>query len=237
MTFKVVLPWALMSISGSGLYAQEVFAAGTAKAVMTGADISVHADLDSLLKFPGLIALGPLENLRGEITVLDGIPFVSTAENGGIDTFENREARAPFLAYAYVEQWERTTVLVDLDGSESIEVLIDSMARAFGIDADTPFPFLLNAPWQEVEYHVIMRDTTAESHSHEAHKQAKVKFSEKDIEADLVGFFSRNHEGVFTHKGQFVHIHLLTSDRKRSGHLDGIRHRGEITVSLPELKE
>ena len=214
-----------------------MFTAGTAKAVMTGADISVHADLDSLLKFPGLIALGPLENLRGEITTLDGNLFVTTVEDGDIVTYENSGARAPFLAYAYVEEWERILVSVDLDRSESIEALIDSIAQARGFDADTPFPFVLNAYWNELEYHVIMRDTTEESHSHEAHRRAKVNFSETDVSADLVGFFSRRHEGVFTHKGQFVHIHILTSDRKRSGHLDSLRHRGEIVVSLPRLKD
>lgn len=217
-----------------GLRSQEVYTAGAAKDVMTGADLSVHVHLDSLMQYPGLVAVGPLENLRGEITVLDGKTAVSTVEKGRIATVQNTDSKAPFLAYAYVDAWEFKAVSVHLDGLKSIEALIDSLALGAGFAADEAFPFVLSGRWSRADYHIIMRDTTEEVHSHEAHSRAKIKFSEGDIDAELVGFFSRNHEGIFTHKGQYVHVHFLTADRKRTGHLDEIMHKGEITVGLPK---
>ncbi|MFN2424244.1 MAG: acetolactate decarboxylase [Cryomorphaceae bacterium] len=234
MNFRFLCFWVLLFAAPGSLQAQKVHTAGKAKNVMTGADLSAHAHLDSLMRRPGMIALGPLENLRGEITVLDGIPFVSTVINGGVSTIESADVAAPFLAYAYVEEWERISASVRFDGLRSIESFIDSIAQASGINTEVPFPFVLNASWREYEYHVIMRDTTEKIHSHEAHKRAKVRFYENDTPADLVGFFSRHHEGVFTHKGQFIHMHVLTTDRTRTGHLDGIGHSGTITVSLPK---
>jgi len=219
------------------LQAQGVHAAGAARAVMQGTDLSVHARLDSLLIRPGLIAVGPLADLRGEITVLDGIPFVSTVTDGEIRTSRDSLAEAPFLAYAYVEHWQHATLFADLDGLKSMQSLIDSVAAAAGIDTDRPFPFVVSAVWQQINTHVIMRDTADAGHNHDAHHRAKVKFSDKDVQADLVGFYSRKHEGVFTHKGQFIHIHAVTEDRHRAGHLDDLRHSGQITIRLPKQFE
>ena len=57
----------------------------------------------------------------------------------------------------------------------------------------------------------------------------------RDREVDLVGFFSRMHKGVFTHHDTFVHMHLLTADRKMMGHADEVEFvTGQMRVSLSE---
>ena len=83
------------------------------------------------------------------------------------------------------------------------------------------------------DYHIIMRDKTEKQHSHAAHDRAKRRFTLEQAAGDIVGFFSRNHQGVFTHKGQFIHPHFLAADRSTTGHLDGLQHNGRYTVYLP----
>lgn len=38
--------------------------------------------------------------------------------------------------------------------------------------------------------------------------------------AELLGFYSREHKGVFTHHDSYTHIHLLSNDKIHLGHLD-----------------
>jgi acetolactate decarboxylase len=37
---------------------------------------------------------------------------------------------------------------------------------------------------------------------------------------EVVGFFSTEHKGIFTHHDSFLHMHLISSDEKEMGHLD-----------------
>lgn len=199
---------------------------------MTGTDLSVTVSLDTIAG-PGLTALGPAEDVRGEITAIDGKVFVSRAEGRDISTVVMPDVKAPFLAYAYVNAWDTLKVDAVIRDLNDLERLTDSLARAAGIAPDRPFPFRMRAEWDRLDFHIIMRDTSEADHSHEAHAAAKVKFSGRKGDYDLVGFFSRRHEGVFTHKGRYIHVHAISADRSETGHLDGISREGELTFLLP----
>lgn len=216
------------------LEAQVVKTSGAARNVMMGTDLSSTVQLDTLLQTKHMYAIGPVHDLQGEITVFDGLPYVSKTEDGLVVTKIDSSMRAPFLVYTHVNEWIQYVMDLSISSLEDITLLIDSLARVQGIDTNKAFPFRLQANWTQVDYHIIMRDTMEVGHNHERHDQAKQKFTEKAVAADLIGFFSRHHEGVFTHRGQFVHVHYLREDRSVTGHLDGIRHRGTILVYLPK---
>ncbi len=220
-----------------GASSQEVYTAGMARSVMTGSDLSAHVKLDTLLMKPHLYGLGPAENLQGEVTVIDGNPYVSALRGDSVYTEIDEYVRLPFFAYAYVAQWDSLRIETSIADKSQFQFLVDSLARMRGMDMDSAFPFRLKATWNQVDYHIIMRDTTEAQHSHEAHNKAKVNFSESNFDADLLGFFSRHHEGVFTHKGEYIHIHLLSADRKISAHLDSIYHSGLFTLYLPAISQ
>lgn len=222
-----LLAWAALG------QAQQVHTAGAARNVMMGTDLSNQVQLDTLLAKPHLYALGPFDDLQGELTVFDGVAYLSAAPAAGVQTSVAPTARAPFLAYAYVPNWEAYVLDRSISGLKDLEALVDSLGQAHGYGADEAFPFRLSGTWASADYHIIMRDRSEEAHSHEAHNEAKVKFSERAVPADLVGFFSRHHEGVFTHRGQYIHVHLLKSDRSVTAHLDGLRSDGPFTLYLP----
>jgi len=213
--------------------AQVVFTAGAARNVMMGTDLSSHVQVDTLLRQPHLFALGPVENLQGEITVFDGQVFTSGAFGEDAIVQLQPKVRAPFLVYAYVPSWTAYELKQPIDSPKTLERLIDSLGQTHGYLPDEAFPFRLSGIWDEVNYHIIMRDQNEEKHSHEAHEKAKHRFHAKQASGDIVGFFSRNHQGVFTHKGQYVHAHYLAADRSTTGHLDGLSHQGAYTVYLP----
>jgi acetolactate decarboxylase len=217
---------------------QEVLTVGKAKNVMMGIDLSATVALDTLLVKPHLYALGPVDDLQGEITVFDGEGYAAEVTNKRKRTVKSLEAegiKAPFLVYAYVPEWKTYSVEVDLQNLKDLENLVDSLGNVHGYNETDAFPFLVEATFLEVEYHIIKRNKREKQHSHEAHNAAKVHFSNCLIPAHLVGFYSRHHEGVFTHKGQFIHVHFLPKDRRITGHLDKLNHSGRVLISLPAL--
>jgi len=214
-------------------FAQKVHTSGEARNVMMGIDLSPTIQIDSLTSKPNLYALGPVENLQGEITVFNGAVHTSSIANGKIVSRLQNNVRAPFLAYAYVSNWQLYELTVQITNQKSVEQLVDSIGKIHGYTDSDAFPFLLESTWQHLDFHIIMRDTTEEKHSHESHNKAKVKFNRKETDATLLGFYSRHHEGVFTHRGQYVHIHYLREDKNETGHLDDVQHVGSIKLFLP----
>ena len=215
---------------------QCVFTSGKAKNVMMGIDLSATVALDTLLVQPHLYALGPVDDLQGEITVFDGKVYAAQVTNKRKQRVKFREAeglKAPFLVYSYVPEWKSYSVEVDLQNLKDIESIVDSIGRAHGFREEDAFPFRVEAIFHEVSYHIIQRKKWEKQHSHEAHNAAKIHYSNFLLSADLVGFYSRHHEGVFTHKGQFIHVHFLPKDRRITGHLDKLNHSGTVLVSLP----
>jgi len=68
----------------------------------------------------------------------------------------------------------------------------------------------------------------------EAH-QRQANYSLKNSEVDIVGFFSTDHKGIFTHRDSYLHMHLISSDRKKMGHLDKLIFGYEtIKLYLPK---
>lgn len=49
----------------------------------------------------------------------------------------------------------------------------------------------------------------------------------------LIGVYSRRHEDVFAHRGEFSHIHFVTDDRALSGHVDALVPGVGLTLKLP----
>lgn len=212
---------------------QLVQTAGTARNVMMGTDLSSNVWLDSLASKPHLVALGPVEDLRGEITALNGEVWTSTLRGGEVVVESHPDIRAPFLVYAYVPKWKSYTASAQFQHLSDLESFIDSLGHTHGFGNDEAFPFRIIANWKQVDYHIIMRDVNEKEHSHESHHKAKQKYTTNHSRGELVGFFSRHHEGVFTHRGQYIHVHFLPANRQTTGHLDGVEHIGTVEVLLP----
>ena len=49
----------------------------------------------------------------------------------------------------------------------------------------------------------------------------------------IIGFFSKNHGGVFTHMGSMTHLHVLDNNG-RSGHVDAIAFDSKAMVMFPQ---
>ena len=50
---------------------------------------------------------------------------------------------------------------------------------------------------------------------------------------ELIGFYSREHRGIFTPKESNVHVHLRTEDGQISGHLETVQLAPGARVAVP----
>jgi acetolactate decarboxylase len=66
----------------------------------------------------------------------------------------------------------------------------------------------------------------------DAHK-GQTNYNLKNEEVVIIGFFSTEHKGVFTHHDSFLHLHLITKDERKMGHLD-MAEFNEMELYLPK---
>jgi acetolactate decarboxylase len=65
--------------------------------------------------------------------------------------------------------------------------------------------------------------------------KAQIPFLLEQREATLVGFWSREHQGIFTPSGSNMHIHFQTPDNQVSGHVEALSILADrMTLALPE---
>ena len=79
--------------------------------------------LDSLTSESHLYALGPMEGLRGEVSVFDGAACISRVIDGAIDVDASLGHRARFLVYAHVPGWIEVPCGAPIDGMERLETM------------------------------------------------------------------------------------------------------------------
>jgi acetolactate decarboxylase len=197
-----------------------------------GGDLPGHGDLEALSTASHLYALGPLEGLRGEVSIFDSVPIIARIEMDSVVTSTSWSARACFLVWAQVPKWSEHSprlALADLDGIERATV---TFAGEAGLDPSRPLPFRIRGAAVEATIHVLdKRDDLP--HNPERHEKAKVRRILDQAPVELVGFYSRQHRGIFTPKESNVHVHLRTEDGLISGHLETIRLAEGARVAVP----
>jgi len=164
------------------------FIAGKAEEAVS---LERFADLESLY------AVGPLEQARGEVSIYDSIPLISQVQGGQVDVTIDFYRHAAFLVYAIVEDWRRVTVPEPIETEQQLENQLVAWAVTSGIDVDQPFAFLLHGLISKGRFHVLCHQGKGR-YSAELHEKAKVRFPIVNESVEIVGFYSRQHRGVFT---------------------------------------
>jgi acetolactate decarboxylase len=206
--------------------------AGAQRDVLAG-DLRGHVSLETLSRVPHLYGLGPLEGVRGEVSIFDGVPSIARIDRHTVVTAASWNVRACFLVWAQVPAWsERDAEHGNLAGLDGLEREVVVLAREAGLDPDRPFPFRVRATAVEATLHVLdKRDGLA--HTPERHEQSKVRHTLEDTGVELIGFHSQRHRGIFTPGEANIHVHLQTEDGRISGHLEAIRLAPVARVAVP----
>ena len=150
------------------------------------------------------------------------MPSIARIERELVVTVASWRARACFLVWAPSRPGSSARLDAGAPASTSSSVEVVALARATGLDPERPLPFRVRATAVDATLHVLdKRDGLP--HNPERHEQAKVRRTLEHTAVELVGFYSRQHRGIFTPKESNVHVHLRTEDGRISGHLEAIR--------------
>lgn len=130
---------------------------GAMRSVMRDGDLTPHVALDSLQRHPGLFAVGPLEGLRGEVTIYNGVPSIATVSEGTPRAEASFDHRAVFLVYGAAKAWTSAPVAEDVGSLEALEVYVRQAAERAGLSTDEPFPFRVEGTAADLTYHILDR--------------------------------------------------------------------------------
>lgn len=205
---------------------------GSLRAVHHG-EASATITISDLGDLSGVSAVGPVADLDGEITLLDGQVFVTRLRDGELVTRADADAPAAFLVWARVDGWQDPVALgASLADHTELEQRVETLARSAGVDVSKPFPFRIEGVVDAMAWHVLSPLEPGHSDGH--HLDAALKLKTEDEPVELIGFFSRSHQGVFTHRDAHAHIHVVTDDR-HTGHVDAIALEEGATIRFPAI--
>lgn len=192
---------------------------GAMRNVMRKGELGGVIRLDTIADRKGLFGIGPVSYLRGELLINDGKSYRSVVTSDSTMRVDATfDVEAPFFVYGNATDWEVTDLPRDVKSAGSLEKYINDRAQ----ETDLPFIFKLTGRVESAVIHVqnLPEGSTVSSPA-EAH-QGQVNYQIIDRDVEIVGFYSRNHQGVFTHHDSFVHLHLITADEAMMGHLDEV---------------
>lgn len=188
--------------------------------VMWKGELDGKLDLDTISIKQALYGLGPLEGLAGELLIVDGQTYCSrVAPDSTIVLEKNSKLKAPFFVYAHVHQWEEELVLPEKIGS--IQALEDFLDQKYP-GRHAPMVISLEGKIKSATIHIQNLEPGIKVSSPEEAHQGQVNYELGEEEVQIVGFFSRKHQGVFTHHDSFLHLHLLSKNLEAMGHLDAV---------------
>jgi len=206
------------------------FVGSQRQTIMTG-DRAAHLDLHTLRGRPHLYGIGPIQGLTGEVTIADSRP--SLARVGAdhlVHVTESFEAGMPFFVWAEVPAWQ-TQDMPELPTYANVESFVGQAGAKAGLTQ--AFPFVMTGRPELIDFHIV-NATPDTPPGMEAHQKIQIPFELTDQDVKLVGFWSSQHQGVFTPMGTNIHTHFQALDNKVSGHVQGLKLGQGMTLSLPK---
>jgi len=136
---------------------------------------------------------------------------------------------APFFVYGNVTEWNEIELPADIKNIKQLEGFIEENTK----DELRPFAFKLKGSISSAQIHAQnLAPGSKVSSPKEAH-EGQVNFQLANENVDIIGFFSTEHQGIFTHHDSYLHMHLITKDESMMGHLDKVDFN-EMVLYLPK---
>ncbi len=156
--------------------------------------------------------------------------------NDGIGNSKNTipaDEQAVLLATSQVKKWQAVKIHVALSKEELFKAILEK-AKGHGFNADMPFPFLLEGNFNKLKIHVINGlNPKFGGHGGKEKLFHQAREERNNQKATIVGFYSAETQGVYTHPGESWHLHAVIKEENIGAHVDGISTNANITLKLP----
>lgn len=206
---------------------------GALRNIMRENNLSAHLHFEDFPLRSTIYALGAFEDLKGEILVLRGESYSTRAVADEVRFIDLENESAAFMVWAEVEKWQGFEVPDSVLSFTELENFTALQANNFGIDQTKPFPFGLTGTVAELSWHVIDWPEDDTVHTHEKHMVTGPHGVLTGIPAEILGFYSDSHHGIFTHHSSNMHLHFVSQPPLYSGHVDDLTLSPGSTLWLP----
>jgi acetolactate decarboxylase len=207
---------------------------GALKNIMHKGDLTAKVDLSEFSSVENFYALGAVENLKGEIQIFNSKPYNSFVEEDSLKFDTSYSKRATLLVYASVKDWVSLKLPDNINSEKELETYIKKVANENNIDTNQPFPFRIEGKMKEVQWHVINWKEGDLEHSHDKHISSGLNGNIKNIDVELLGFYSNAHHTIFTHHTTNMHMHVKLRNGEVAGHLDEFELGDSMILNLPK---
>ena len=206
---------------------------GSMRETIMGGKRQSRLNLRTLAGQAGLLGIGPLGGLTGEVTIVDGQAFLSrVSADGDIKVEESFDGGSPFFVWANVTAWQARPIPPTVRSYDDLERFLDVAVAEAGLSKACPFK--VAGQMDAVRLHVVdAKDDDPPGMEH--HAKIQKHFERTALSATLVGFWSREHRGVFTHMGSNIHVHVQAADNSVSGHVEKVLLGAGLQLMLPKV--
>ena len=208
------LIWSCAITCATGHLRAQVLHTGAMRDVMWKGMLDATVTTDSLVTKAHCYGLGPIDHLKGEILVWDSESYRSEIKSDS-NRVSKGESGAPFFVYAYVKNWKE----ISLPDSVSNLLKLEHYLTA-ALPHENPSVFKLEGLVESASYHVVnLAPGTVVHNPEEAHK-GQMNFDITHAQVRVLGFYSEHHQAIFTHHSTFIHVHVMSDDKKQMGHME-----------------
>lgn len=208
----------------------EIFQYSVVTALMDG--VAEQGLPVSTLLSHGDHGLGTFRHMVGEMIILDGVLYQMKSDGSvtAVDASPQSEAVAPFAMITHFQP-THTTEAVLSDKADLLAILAFLLPEAHNL--------YLAIRISGVFRSVTVRTVGGQTAPHEgladvgAHQTSRTL--DEPIEGTIVGFRSPAYMQGVSVAGD--HLHFISADKTRGGHLLGLASRGEVTVEVAPISK
>ena len=207
---------------------------GDRRLIIKKGELKGRFDLSTLQEIDEVYGIGPVDNLKGEVTIYSGVPYIADFDERNKPRIqEDWSKRAIFLAYGKSNDWIALKIERNLTSLKDIEMYVRAAALKSNLELEKSFPFRIEGQVKEMEYHIIYKGDE-KPHNKKEHKKSKRKINVTNEEIKIIGFWAKKDKiGVYTHPGKRTHLHFISDSKKHSGHIDDIVVKNGARLFLP----
>lgn len=209
---------------------------GTITGILLKGDHSAKADLQELQTMDHVYAVGTVEDLQGEILVVDSKPYVSSIQGEKMVIDHTFDHPASLLVHTRIEAWQTIQIPSTVSSLTQFEAYVAQAAAEIGINTQKPFPFLIKGTARSVNWHVAnlaSGEQKQQSVENQAEFAVAGTLTRKRVE--ILGFHSTKHHGIFTHHGTNIIAHVRAADGSVVGQVDELVLGETMTLYLPRV--
>lgn len=210
--------------------------AGALKNMMKKGDISSKAELADFENTEHIYAIGAMENLKGEIQIINGESFNTLVVDDSLFFDSTFDKKATLLVNTIVPLWTTHDIPDHVKTYDALEKFVGTKAKQHGINNKEPFPFMLEGTATSFDWHVINWKDGDKKHTHEKHINSGLHGTIENQEAQYLGFYSDSHHRIFTHHTTNMHIHVKTNNNSIAGHMDNLVLGADMKLMLPSIE-